>query len=295
MPSGHSGCAAATAAGRQAIFFVDTTTVNNDQLNSIAVATTVSNYNALYSDAHADGCQVIMLLAPGQNFGAGLTINQDIRNGTIASDSWIDLAKVLPDISDSIFWDAVSHPTVIGHHLLAANLIRAMMAGGDATNGDLGVYSVPVVVSSPANSNRVTLGTDGSVTSKSLVLNGNPISNTPLMTFTSYQNCALNNAYCSEGPQWTPTNPITITKFQVFVSTAPAGCTTNGTIVVQQGGFATILSTVTFVNGTQNYTNSGLSIAVNSGFIQFNVGSTAMAGCTTVPSGAYFLIEYKMQ
>jgi hypothetical protein len=117
------------------------------------------------------------------------------------------------------------------------------------------------------------------------------------MTWSGTGSCALNSAYCSEGAAWTPSKAITITQFTITMLVVPAGCTVPGAVVIGQNAFSSILSTITMVNGTASYTNSGLSIAVNpaSGPIQVAVNSTAASGCSTYGNGVYWTIEYKMQ
>lgn len=154
VPSAHSLCAAATAASQRAFFFVDLTEVNNDQTNSIALATTISNLQAISADAMADGCFVVFLTSPDSNFANGFTVDQDVRNGTIASGNGtypfvIDMASFIPNTLDTTYWDQTGpHPTVAGHKVMAADIVAYMTADGGYVN-----YSTPGVFAGPVQWN----------------------------------------------------------------------------------------------------------------------------------------------
>lgn len=120
--------------------------------------------------------------------------------------------------------------------------------------------------------------------------------NEPLLVFTGTGLCSAQYNFCAESSPYTLTKPITITQFAVYASQGPAGCTIPGSVVIQENGFSPTLNTITLVNGTQQYLNSGLSINVAAGaYIQVNTGSTAATGCSTYGGNFFFIIEYKMQ
>jgi len=92
------------------------------------------------------------------------------------------------------------------------------------------------------------------------------------------------------GESWTLDKAITVTRIQAQAKTAPAGCTTNAVIRVTDGTTPVNLKVAAAANDSgaisQNYA-AGATLTVS---VQ-----TAAAGCTTSPSDANAVIQYKMQ
>lgn len=87
---------------------------------------------------------------------------------------------------------------------------------------------------------------------------------------------------------------ITVVSFTMNAFTPPAGCTTLPTYQLFDNTASTTISTITLVNGTAYYSNTGLSTAVVSGHdIVVKVGVTA-AGCTTPAANAMWTMWYTM-
>ena len=304
VPAAHTACAATIAAGGRAFLLLGMDEVNNDQNNSIAIGTTVSNLQAEVAAAQADGYIVVLLTAPSQNFTASNTANIDALNGTISSGNGtfpfvVDMQKWIADPADTNYWDTSGpHPNVNGHKVIAANLLGCMIAGGCQNQYDQTTYTSPVVVVQPNNAGRTIIGTDGSLTLPGpLKLNGGTMTNQPLMVWSGTGTCSPQYAYCTNSAQWTPSSPITITKFTIYASTAPAGCTNAGSFVINLNSFGSILSTINFVNGTSAYTNSGLSINVGTGGgpLAIATGTVAATGCSPYANTINWTVEYKMQ
>jgi hypothetical protein len=87
---------------------------------------------------------------------------------------------------------------------------------------------------------------------------------------------------------------ITVVSFTMNVVTASAGCTTLPQYQLYDITSSTALNTITLVNGTAYYANTGLSIAVTSGHeIGIRVGVSS-GGCTTPPSNGMWTAWYTM-
>ena len=98
----------------------------------------------------------------------------------------------------------------------------------------------------------------------------------------------------SMGAIWSPTASINMTRLDIAVGTAPAGCTTYPVIGVYDSTAATWLKTVTLAPGTYSYRNavSGVSIVADH---NLSMGvQTAAAGCTTNAGSAQLTMEYTM-
>jgi hypothetical protein len=96
------------------------------------------------------------------------------------------------------------------------------------------------------------------------------------------------------GAIWSPTASINMTRLDIAVGTAPAGCTTYPVIGVYDSTAATWLKTVTLAPGTYSYRNavSGVSIVADH---NLSMGvQTAAAGCTTNAGSAQLTMEYTM-
>ncbi len=85
---------------------------------------------------------------------------------------------------------------------------------------------------------------------------------------------------------------ITVTRFQVVLGTAGAGCTTQSTVSVTDG---TNSVTLTTANGTAIYDSGAVSqnfaAAAN---LDIKI-ATAASGCTTAPQNANVTAQYRMQ
>jgi hypothetical protein len=85
---------------------------------------------------------------------------------------------------------------------------------------------------------------------------------------------------------------ITVTRLQLVLGTAGAGCTTQSTMSVTDG---TSPVTLTTVNGTAIYDSGAVSqnyaAAAN---LDIKI-ATAASGCTTAPQNANISVEYRMQ
>ena len=92
------------------------------------------------------------------------------------------------------------------------------------------------------------------------------------------------------GESWTLDKAITATRIQAQAKTAPPGCTTNAVIRVTDGTTPVNLKVAAAANDSgaisQNYA-AGATLTVS---VQ-----TAAAGCTTSPSDANAVIQYKMR
>jgi hypothetical protein len=106
------------------------------------------------------------------------------------------------------------------------------------------------------------------------------------------QNVFLPGALTSTwtGSTWTLDKAVTITRVQVQAKTAPSGCTTNAIVRLTDGASPVSLTISAAANDsgpiTQNYAAAApLTISVQ----------TAAAGCTTSPSDANVVVQYRMQ
>lgn len=97
----------------------------------------------------------------------------------------------------------------------------------------------------------------------------------------------------SLGAIWSPSAAISMTRLDVAVGTAPAGCSTWPVIGVYDSTAATWLKTVTLAAGTYSYRNAA-GVAIAAGHNLSMGVQTAGAGCTTNPSSAQLTMEYAM-
>lgn len=98
----------------------------------------------------------------------------------------------------------------------------------------------------------------------------------------------------SLGAIWSPSAAISMTRLDVAVGTAPAGCSTWPVIGIYDGTASTWLKTVTLAAGTYSYRNavSGVSLAAGH---NLSMGvQTAGVGCSTNPGSAQLTVEYTM-
>ena len=126
------------------------------------------------------------------------------------------------------------------------------------------------------------------VAAAKLMLNGEYMSSATR----SEQNIFLPGALTSTwtGSTWTPDRAVTVTRLQVQMKTAPAGCTTNAIVRLTDGTTPVNVTVSAAANDSgaiaQNYAaGSTLTIGVQ----------TAAAGCATSPADGNVTVQYRMQ
>ncbi|HEX4007854.1 MAG TPA: hypothetical protein VHX60_16900 [Acidobacteriaceae bacterium] len=97
----------------------------------------------------------------------------------------------------------------------------------------------------------------------------------------------------SLGAIWSPTAAIKMTRLDIAVGTAPAGCTTYPVIGIYDGTSSSWLKTVTLAPATYSYRNTA-SVAITAGHNLSMGVQTAGVGCTTNPGTAQLTMEYTM-
>jgi hypothetical protein len=85
-----------------------------------------------------------------------------------------------------------------------------------------------------------------------------------------------------------------MTRLDIAVGTAPAGCSTWPVIGVYDGTAATWLKTVPLAAGTYSYRNAMAGVGVAAGHNLSMGVQTAGVGCTTNPGSAQLTMEYVM-
>lgn len=124
--------------------------------------------------------------------------------------------------------------------------------------------------------------------SPGIAIGAEAVSSAPRSTLGSFFPGALTSVW--NGNSWTLDKAITVTRFQAQAKTAPAGCTTNAVIQLSDGRTPVKLTVAAAANDSgaigQNYA-AGATLTVS---VQ-----TASAGCTTSPSDANAVIQYRMQ
>ncbi|HLJ78788.1 MAG TPA: hypothetical protein VKT75_15310, partial [Acidobacteriaceae bacterium] len=179
------------------------------------------------------------------------------------------------------------------------------------------------IIKSDTSSNAVTLATTSSqliysqgVGAATLVLSGPstqtlvcgpdnnwyvagstaPSSSTPHMTwYGTFAGTFGASTNTSLGAIWTPGAGVSMTRLDVAIGTAPAGCTTWPVIGVYDSTAAAWLKTVTLAAGTYSYRNAVSGVAVPAGHNLSMGVQTAAAGCTTNAGSAQLTMEYVMQ
>jgi len=121
-----------------------------------------------------------------------------------------------------------------------------------------------------------------------MALSGETLSSSPR----GEQNVFLPGALTSTwtGSTWTPDKAVTVTRVQVQARTAPSGCTTNAIVRLTDGTTPVNVTISAAANDSgaiaQSYAaGASLTVAVQ----------TAAAGCTTSPSDANVIVQYRMQ
>lgn len=97
----------------------------------------------------------------------------------------------------------------------------------------------------------------------------------------------------SLGAIWTPTAAIKMTRLDIAIGTAPAGCSTYPVIGIYDGTSSSWLKTATLASGTYSYRNTA-SVAITAGHNLSMGVQTAGVGCTTSAGTAQITMEYTM-
>jgi hypothetical protein len=98
----------------------------------------------------------------------------------------------------------------------------------------------------------------------------------------------------SLGSIWSPSAAINMTRLDIAVGTAPAGCSTYPVVGIYDGTSSTWLKSVTLATGTYSYRNAVTGIPVAAGHNLSMGVQTAGVGCTTSPGSAQLTMEYTM-
>jgi hypothetical protein len=98
----------------------------------------------------------------------------------------------------------------------------------------------------------------------------------------------------SLGAIWSPTASLTMTRLDIAIGTAPAGCTTYPVIGVYDSTAAAWLKTVTLASGTYSYRNAVTGVSITAGHNLSMGVQTAGSGCSTNPGTAQLTMEYTM-
>lgn len=98
----------------------------------------------------------------------------------------------------------------------------------------------------------------------------------------------------SLGAIWSPSVAIAMTRLDIAVGTAPAGCSTWPVIGIYDSTAAAWLKTVTLASGTYSYRNAVTSVSVAAGHNLSMGVQTAGVGCSTTPGSAQLTMEYTM-
>ncbi|HVT97143.1 MAG TPA: hypothetical protein VHE33_06520, partial [Acidobacteriaceae bacterium] len=98
----------------------------------------------------------------------------------------------------------------------------------------------------------------------------------------------------SLGAIWSPSAAVSMTRLDIAVGTAPAGCSTYPVIGVYDSTASTWLKTVTLAAGTYSYRNAVSGVSIASGHNLSMGVQTAGVGCTTNAGSAQLTMEYAM-
>jgi hypothetical protein len=102
------------------------------------------------------------------------------------------------------------------------------------------------------------------------------------------------SANSSLGSIWSPSAAISMTRLDIAVGTAPAGCSTWPVIGIYDSTAATWLKTVTLAAATYSYRNAVTGVSLTAGHNLSMGVQTAGVGCTTNPGSAQLTMEYTM-
>jgi hypothetical protein len=98
----------------------------------------------------------------------------------------------------------------------------------------------------------------------------------------------------SLGSIWSPSAAVSMTRLDIGVGTAPAGCSTYPVIGIFDSTSSTWLKTVTLASGTYSYRYAVSGVAITAGHNLSMGVQTAGVGCTTNPGSAQLTMEYTM-
>ena len=140
---------------------------------------------------------------------------------------------------------------------------------------------------SVASAGSSILSSNG-ISSYRLTLNGEPFTASPRGPFTAFLPGALTSTWT--GQTWTLDKAITVTRVQVQVKTAPAGCTTNAVVRLSNGS-----TTQDMTISSAGNDSGAISKSYSAGAVLTLSVQTAASGCTTAPADANAVVQYKMQ
>jgi len=98
----------------------------------------------------------------------------------------------------------------------------------------------------------------------------------------------------SMGAIWSPSAAIGMTRLDIAVGTAPAGCTTYPVIGIYDGTSSTWLKTIALAAATYSYRNAVTGVSITAGHNLSMGVQTAGVGCSTSPGNAQLTMEYTM-
>jgi hypothetical protein len=115
--------------------------------------------------------------------------------------------------------------------------------------------------------------------------------------FTWYGNFAGTfgtSANSSLGSIWSPSAAVNMTRLDIAVGTAPAGCSTYPVIGIYDSTSSAWLKSVTLAAGTYSYRSAVTGVPITAGHNLSMGVQTAGVGCTTNPGSAQLTMEYTM-
>jgi hypothetical protein len=98
----------------------------------------------------------------------------------------------------------------------------------------------------------------------------------------------------SLGSIWSPSAAMNMTRLDIALGTAPAGCSTWPVIGIYDSTAPAWLKTVTLAAGTYSYRNAVSGVSITAGHNLSMGVQTAGVGCTTSPASAQLTMEYTM-
>jgi hypothetical protein len=98
----------------------------------------------------------------------------------------------------------------------------------------------------------------------------------------------------SLGAIWSPSAAVSMTRLDIAVGTAPAGCSTWPVVGIYDGTASAWLKTVTLAAGTYSYRNAVSGVAITAGHNLSMGVQAAGVGCTTNPAAGQLTMEYTM-
>jgi len=106
------------------------------------------------------------------------------------------------------------------------------------------------------------------------------------------------NGFLSNAPtriQIVPADGHTLTRFLVMAQQHPVNCTTYGAVAIEDMTTATVLTSLTLVNGQTFYDSGSLSISMTGGHAIGFVGTQNPSGCYIAPGEIMFTAVYEGQ